>query len=550
MKTLSRVFTVWCWCLCITAFGFAKEAVTQEQVLQQNTPEQQIINKLQNDIQTKEELEAERNKKVAPAHTHDHEGDCEEASPRKVNVEDAYKVLELTPAQIAAKEAHRLAKENANPISVYSVENEAHLKGYDTLEEYIQAVNADRESISKEGAVSYEAYLQGLEAKDQATPLEYNLQSPSNTEGTIVTNPQTDKKNSKEELRLQMETEKAEHLNSKIQKHEELNNLQSAKESVNSLEFNLQPVQNTEGTIKTIENDSPKFPFIDPKLKDYIDQGLGRAENNTIITSEGSDVRDGSVTLTGADSYGDGWNGNELCVNGACYAVEGDSGSWDLGVLASGDYAVTCGGGSWGSEVSWAFTDAAGNTLLSGSVGDYTLTVGDSGCADADAHSLSVGGGSWGSEVGWSIAGTSYSGSVGDFSLCLADGDYTFDMTDAYGDGWNGNTATITDSDGSVVVSGGLSTGDAGSFDFSLGGPPPVGGCTDPNAPNYHVIGFGNCYLQSYSTQGAVGQLASASASCFCCFSFTRSKMIILSVSSDVIRISLFESVKITLVIS
>ena len=48
MKTLSRVFTVWCWCLCITAFGFAKEAVTQEQVLQQNTPEQQIINKLQN----------------------------------------------------------------------------------------------------------------------------------------------------------------------------------------------------------------------------------------------------------------------------------------------------------------------------------------------------------------------------------------------------------------------------------------------------------------------------------------------------------------------
>ena len=35
----------------------------------------------------------------------------------------------------------------------------------------------------------------------------------------------------------------------------------------------------------------------------------------------------------------------------------------------------------------------------------------------------------------------------------------------------------------------------------------------DPNAPNYHVIGFGNCYLQSYSTQGAVGQLASASVS-------------------------------------
>ena len=35
----------------------------------------------------------------------------------------------------------------------------------------------------------------------------------------------------------------------------------------------------------------------------------------------------------------------------------------------------------------------------------------------------------------------------------------------------------------------------------------------DPNAPNYHIISFGNCYLNSYSTNGAVGSFASASAS-------------------------------------
>ena len=35
----------------------------------------------------------------------------------------------------------------------------------------------------------------------------------------------------------------------------------------------------------------------------------------------------------------------------------------------------------------------------------------------------------------------------------------------------------------------------------------------DENAPDYHVISFGNCYLNSYSTQGRVGQFASASAS-------------------------------------
>ena len=35
----------------------------------------------------------------------------------------------------------------------------------------------------------------------------------------------------------------------------------------------------------------------------------------------------------------------------------------------------------------------------------------------------------------------------------------------------------------------------------------------DENAPNYHVISFGNCYLDSYSTQGSVGQFAKASVS-------------------------------------
>ena len=35
----------------------------------------------------------------------------------------------------------------------------------------------------------------------------------------------------------------------------------------------------------------------------------------------------------------------------------------------------------------------------------------------------------------------------------------------------------------------------------------------DDNAPNYHVISFGNCYLNSYSTKGRVGEFSSASVS-------------------------------------
>tara|TARA_R110002020_G_scaffold50180_1_gene142038 strand:+ start:1047 stop:2465 length:1419 start_codon:yes stop_codon:yes gene_type:complete len=35
----------------------------------------------------------------------------------------------------------------------------------------------------------------------------------------------------------------------------------------------------------------------------------------------------------------------------------------------------------------------------------------------------------------------------------------------------------------------------------------------DPNAPDYHVIGFGNCYLNSYSTTAQIGNFPSASVS-------------------------------------
>ena len=35
----------------------------------------------------------------------------------------------------------------------------------------------------------------------------------------------------------------------------------------------------------------------------------------------------------------------------------------------------------------------------------------------------------------------------------------------------------------------------------------------DPNATGYHVISFGNCYINNYTTQGAVGALPAASAS-------------------------------------
>ena len=49
-------------------------------------------------------------------------------------------------------------------------------------------------------------------------------------------------------------------------------------------------------------------------------------------------------------------------------------------------------------------------------------------------------------------------------TACLADDCYTMNMTDAYGDGWNGGTYSITDNNsGTVLGTGGLTSGAAGS---------------------------------------------------------------------------------------
>ena len=83
----------------------------------------------------------------------------------------------------------------------------------------------------------------------------------------------------------------------------------------------------------------------DSKLKNYIERGLGRAENNTYWSSYSADgSRDASLTVILIAPYGDDWNGNELCIRNlySCLTLDSDSiETFDIGVLASGDHAVT-----------------------------------------------------------------------------------------------------------------------------------------------------------------------------------------------------------------
>ncbi len=107
---------------------------------------------------------------------------------------------------------------------------------------------------------------------------------------------------------------------------------------------------------------------------------------------------------------------------------------------------------------------------------------------------ISVGGGSWDSEIGWSLdlnGAVLASGGAGSVTECIPNGCFTFNMTDSYGDGWNGGTYTLTDDAGNVLASGDLDTAQSGDgstqgFDILQIGVTDCGlGCTDATACNY-----------------------------------------------------------------
>ena len=103
-------------------------------------------------------------------------------------------------------------------------------------------------------------------------------------------------------------------------------------------------------------------------------------------------------------------------------------------------------------------------------------------------QTLDVGGGTWDSEISWSLSDGS-SGVAGNFCLDLADGTYSFTGCDSYGDGWNGATATITNSDNVLLFSwdgpdAALAANECESVNLVIGDVPGFG-CTDETACNY-----------------------------------------------------------------
>ena len=237
------------------------------------------------------------------------------------------------------------------------------------------------------------------------------------------------------------------------------------------------------------------------------------------------------------DSYGDGWNGNTLIINGEEYTLEeGSSGSECVDI--SDCMIITSLEGQWPEEVSWELLTADGGVIIEGGAA-YTNIVGDCGditegcmdqeainfnpeanfpiyemcdyavlgCTDEDALNynpeatdedgsceypidceeltlVSVDGGTWQEEISWSIVDCNnyelVSGGA-PFNECMeVPNDATIIMADTYGDGWNGNILSIGDTTFT------LETGADGYGVLGNGCGDITEGCTDEDALNFN----------------------------------------------------------------
>ena len=227
------------------------------------------------------------------------------------------------------------------------------------------------------------------------------------------------------------------------------------------------------------------------------------------------------------DSWGDGWNGAEISVNGQIFTIE--NGSQETATacadLTSECIEVTCSEGLYPSEVSWTISDTDGNELLSGGasyqggIGECGVVVVDPifGCMDDSALNynqdateddgsceydnnscdeievlLTLNTEVFANEISWSIldssdntlaSGSDYNNNeIFQTTLCLEEGaSFTFIAEDSYGDGWTGAMFYIETSS-CILFSGGLESGQVASYDFSSSCDDNTGG-NDSNVP-------------------------------------------------------------------
>jgi hypothetical protein len=292
-------------------------------------------------------------------------------------------------------------------------------------------------------------------------------------------------------------------------------------------------------------------------------------DNCEFFSCEGCGVGTSAVMMDMIDDFGDGWNGNTYSIQNleGDVVAEGDlntaecgdgtDAGFDVFCLEDGCYTMIVGGGLFPLEVQWTLMDSNGGSIVNGSTGTFSFTIGGGlcGCTDTGACNFTVGATiDDGSCEYDSCAGCAdvnacnfdANAQINNPALCCFDNCVTLIMNDLFADGWNGATAVLTDAitgnivgtaglpagasgtasfclptgcynfvvgggtfDGEISwtltgVTGGIQTGNANDPDgvtVSTGGANCVPACTEPLACNYDpTAGFSDCTLCDYSS--------------------------------------------------
>lgn len=173
--------------------------------------------------------------------------------------------------------------------------------------------------------------------------------------------------------------------------------------------------------------------------------------DSTASYSDGSCCYENCLTFDMTDGFGDGWNGNVYSIidQDGTTVVTGTLSDGSIGqnveCLADGCYFMTVDGGAFQTEVGWTLSGVDGGPISGGApyAGNFSINSVCEGCTDIAACNYN--------NV-WTV----------DDGTCCYQNCLTIDMTDTFGDGWNGALYTVFDIDGIPVISGGLAGGSEG----------------------------------------------------------------------------------------